>query len=243
MRLYKETIGTFNLYNLVELTIIQQINASAYPKCLADLINDKTGLLICTIPDILTSLFKTYGKIMEQAISAKKSKFESIPYNHNKQLASIFHSIHEYSTMEKASDASATPAQLINISMIEITNAKNFPYDIRGWNEKTFLLKTWKAFKLHFSQYQKSIKKTHPQQSLSNIRLHQSSNTTRLADELYARITAQQAEEESRVEAITAERLADQKMQDTMQQMVRSTQHMTTMLEQIHALTSTIKIL
>ena len=89
----RETIGTFNLCNLVEFTIIQKNNAAVDYECLADLIYDETGLLTGTIPDILASLFKTYGNITAQTLTAKQYMVESIPYNHTKTLSTIFHAI------------------------------------------------------------------------------------------------------------------------------------------------------
>ena len=241
--LYKETIVKCNLCNLVERTIIQQINAAVYYECLADLIDDETGLLAGTIPELLASLFETYSDIMSQTLAAKISTVESISYNHTKPIATIFHAINEYSTMAKASGAPSIPSQLINIGTITITNFSLFASDIRRWNEKTFPQKTWKSFKLHFSQAQKAIKKSHPHQSLSGISFHQSANATTIAVDIYSHITDQKIEEVARAEAITAERLSNQKMQEQMQQMVKSTQHTTMLLDQIKALTSTIKTL
>ena len=82
--------------------------------------------------------------------------------------------------------------------MTAITNANIFANDIRGWNEKTLLQKTWKAFKIHFSQAQNSIKKSQPQNSLSKIGFHKSANATTISDEVYACITTQQAWEAAR---------------------------------------------
>ena len=100
--------------------------------------------------------------------------------------------------------------------MIPITSSNIFAIGNQRWNEKTLPQKTCKSFKLQFYQDQKSTKKAHPQQSLSGIGFHQSATATIISDELYARITAQQTEESARAEAKTAERLADQQMQEQM---------------------------
>ena len=107
--LHKETIVTLNLYNLVKRTIIQKINAAVDYEFLTYFINDEIGLLAGNIPDILASLFETYSNIMSQAITANKSTVKSIPYNHINPLATIFHAINEYYTIDKASVAPATP--------------------------------------------------------------------------------------------------------------------------------------
>ena len=74
--------------------------------------------------------------------------------------------------------------------------------------------KTWTALKLHFSELQKAINKAQPQQSQSDIGFQQSANATTITNEVYAQISAQQAEEASRAEAIAEERLDGHKMQD-----------------------------
>ena len=83
--LHKVNIGQFNLFNLVELTIIHQINTALDSECLADLIYNETGLLTGTIPEILTSLFEKYGDITAQTLAAKNTqakKFPAITPNH-----------------------------------------------------------------------------------------------------------------------------------------------------------------
>ena len=119
---HKEIIGTFNLCSLVQHTIIHQINAAVDSEYLADLINDETSLLTGTIPKIIASLFKTYVDITAKKIAAKKCTVESIPYNHTKPLATIFHTINKYSTMTKDSGAPSTTVQLIDIGKIEMIN-------------------------------------------------------------------------------------------------------------------------
>ena len=71
--LHKETIGTFNLCNLVKCTIIQKINASVDFECLADLVDNEISLLTGTIPEILAFLFEMYGDNTAQTLAAKKS--------------------------------------------------------------------------------------------------------------------------------------------------------------------------
>ena len=99
------------------------------------------------------------------------------------------------------------------------------------------------GMKKHLSPSQKAIKKAQPHQSLSDIGFHQSANATKFADEVYARITAYQAEGVARVEAIIEEQIADQQIYEKMQQMVNSTQQTTTLLYKLKALTSTINTL
>jgi hypothetical protein len=60
---FAEHTKIFNVCDLIERTIIQKINTAVDQECLADLIDDETGLLTGTIPEIIKSLFDTYGEI------------------------------------------------------------------------------------------------------------------------------------------------------------------------------------
>ena len=203
IRIHKETVGTSNLCNLVERTITNQINADVDSEFLRKLIDDETGILKCTIPEILASVFYTYSNIKAQMLAIKKSTVESIPYTHVKPLETIFIAINKYSTMAEASGTPTTPDQLIEIGMIVIANTNIFASDISRWNKKEPMDKTWEAFKLQLSKSQKAIKKSQPQQSLSDIGLNQSANAATIANEVHAQIAAQKAEEASRAEYIS----------------------------------------
>ena len=52
--------------NLIERTIIQQINNAVDPDYLADLIDDDTRLLEGPVPNIMKQLFEIYGAITPQ---------------------------------------------------------------------------------------------------------------------------------------------------------------------------------
>ena len=72
IRQYDEYVRKFNLCNLVELTVIQKINAAVNYKYLEDLIDPDTGILTGTVPTILHTLFISYGDIAAQSLAQKK---------------------------------------------------------------------------------------------------------------------------------------------------------------------------
>ena len=241
VRQHDADLREFNLCNLVERTIIQQINKAVDDECLADLIDEETGLLTGTVPEILKNLFDTYGDITAQSLAAKKSKVEAMTYSHDKPLATIFHSINDFATMAEASGAPTTQAQLIDIGLINITNATIFASDIRKWHDKPANDKTWTNFKKFFTTAQRAIIRSQPQQTLAALGFHNQANAASIADEVIARIATQQAAEHARAEEIAEESAAAQQMQEQLQQMANSTQQQTTMLDQINALTATIR--
>jgi hypothetical protein len=60
---FSEQTKTYNLCNQVDRSIIQLINSAIDNNCLADLYDKETRLLTGTIPEILQTLFDTYGNI------------------------------------------------------------------------------------------------------------------------------------------------------------------------------------
>jgi hypothetical protein len=73
-------MSAFNKCTLIERTIIQQINTALDDDVLADLIDDATGLLIGTIPNIMRELYDTYGTVTPQALTTAKAKLEITVY-------------------------------------------------------------------------------------------------------------------------------------------------------------------
>ena len=120
--------------NLIERTIIQQINTAVDPDCLADLIDDNTGLPEGPVPNIMKQLFETYGAITPQTLTAAKTTLETTTYEHTKQIMTIFRAINDYANMAEAAEATETQTQLINIGLIVITRSTIFSSDIRKWN-------------------------------------------------------------------------------------------------------------
>ena len=241
IRQYDEDVREFNLCNLVERTVIQQINAAVNDEYLADLIDPDTGILTGTVPTILHTLFASYGDITAQSLAQKKANVEQITYAHQKPIAIIFHNVNEYATMAEASGAAATDVQLIDIGLIIITNANIFGSDIRKWHSKPADEISWTNFKTHFTTAQRDIKRSQPQQTIRDFGFHPQANAVSLADEVYARITAKQAEDTAQAEAINAEIETGLAMQEQFSQMANSTQTDPSVISQITALTNIIR--
>jgi hypothetical protein len=114
-QLYADNMEAFKACNLIEHTIIQQINTAIEEDCLASLIDDNTGFLKGMVPQILKELFDTYEAITPQSLTATKAKLENTTYNHSKPIVNIFTAINDYANMTEAAEAPETTTQLINI--------------------------------------------------------------------------------------------------------------------------------
>ena len=241
-RLHLEKMTVFNTCNQIERTIIQQINTAIDADCLADLIDEDTGLLVGTVPEIFADLYSTFGAITPETLTAAKAKLVQTVYNHARPIVNIFTAITAYSNMADAANVPETPTQLINIGLIIIARATIFSSDIRKWHDKPLLLKNWTLFKEHFKLAQRAIKKSQPLITTDSLGYHEA-NAVSLVDQVIDRLTAQRDAETAITTETSADRLAEQQMQQQLANMATSSHQNTTMLEQMQALTSTLSTL
>jgi hypothetical protein len=248
-QLYTDDITTFQACNLVERTIIQQINTALDEDCLAHLINDNTGLLVGTIPQILQSLFDTYRAITPQSLATAKAKVEASTYNHARPIVNIFTAINEYANMANAAQAAKTPTQLINIGIIIINRSTIFSSDIHKWHDKQEIDKTWPNFKDHFKAAQKAIKRSQPAITTNSLGFHEQANATEnitdqpTAASIVTQVLNRISTQRNDASVITAESIAEQQMQQQIFHMANSTQQNQQMLEQMTALATTVATL
>jgi hypothetical protein len=241
---YADRLAAFQACNLIERTIIQQINTALDADCLADLIDDDTGLLEGTIPEILQSLFDTYGDITPQSLTAAKAKVEGTTYNHSRPIVNLFTDINEYANMADAAHAAETTEQLINIGIIIITRSTIFASDIRKWHAKPDADKTWPLFKEHFRAAQKEIKRSQPAVTTDSLGFHGQANTaSSIVDQVVDRLSAQQLSDTTTTTMSTADNIAEQQMDQQLVNMANSTQQNQQMLQQMTALASTVSSL
>ena len=79
----------------------------------------------------MSELYDTYGTATLQSLTAAKTRLESTAYDHARPVASLFTAINDYANMAKASGATETPVQLINIGLIVLTRASIFSSNVR----------------------------------------------------------------------------------------------------------------
>ena len=143
--------------------------------------------------------------------------------------------------MAEASKYPATDVQLINVGLIIIKNSNMFGSDIRKWNSRPAVEKNRKNFKYHFTISQQEINKSQTQQTVGDLGFHQQSNAITLADKLYARFYANQADEAPQANAIEAEHKSDMALHEKIEQMANYTQKNSSVLSQMSALTDIIR--
>ena len=148
----------FTNCNIIERTIIQQINTAMDNDVLADLIDESTGLLVETIPDIIGEIYDTYVTVTPQSLTAAKSKLETTTYDHYRPITNLFTTINKYANTSESNGSTERPVQLINIGLIILTRAPIFSNNVRQWQAFPDALKSCPTFKKHFRTAQRAIK-------------------------------------------------------------------------------------
>jgi hypothetical protein len=238
---FDEQMSAFNKCTLIERTIVQQINTALDGDVLANLIDDATGLLIGTFPDIMRELYDTYGTVTPQALTAAKAKLEITAYDHSRPIANLFTAITDYAHMAEASGTTKTPEQLINIALIVMTHSTIFTNDIRAWNETLPAVKTWPEFKTHFRTAQKAIKRSQPSTITDALGYHGEANAAKEGNDAVSCISlSSNGGNTLSVAETAAAELADQQLETHLANLASSAHHNQTMMTQMQTLMSTI---
>ena len=135
-RVHTTNLGIFNACNLIERTILQQISTAISDECLANLVDDDTGLLQGTTPQVLSDLFDACGSITPQSLAAAKAELESTTCDHSKPIVNVFTAISARALVAEHANSAETPAQLLNIGVIIVSRSTLFSGNIRKWHER-----------------------------------------------------------------------------------------------------------
>jgi hypothetical protein len=154
----------------------------------------------------------------------------------------IFTTINDYANMAEAAEEQApeTTTQLINISLIIITQSTIFASNNRKWYDKLEIYRTWPTFKNHFKAAQKAIKRSQSTVTTDSLSFqHGQANAASIVNQDINQLITQQDTET----AMNAESIAEQQMQQQLSNMANATQQNQSMMEQMQSLMSTISTL
>jgi hypothetical protein len=241
---FDAALHEFHTCNLVQRVIVQQLNSALDGDVIANMVDDVTGLLEGTIPEIFQSLYKTYGKISPQALAAARRDTEAIVYNHSRPIVNLFTQISKYAQMADHAGASASQAQLIDFGTIVLTASTRFASDLRKWQAKPELDKTWQAFKTHFIEAQKAIHDSEPAVTTDSLGYHEASpaidTATSIANQVVQSLVQHRDED---ITTITADSVHEQQMLAQLANATQQNQQSQQMAAQMAALASTISSL
>ena len=152
-RVFREILG-------VERAIIQQMVVAVEPKYIRALRNPGTNKLNHTIPEILDHLFTTYGDVTPSDLRELTLRVESLSYPPSEPVDSIFVEIDDLAAIAEIAGAPITATQKINMAYIHFQKCLIFKSALNKWDDLAVNAKTWAAFKTHFREAHKSLRRT-----------------------------------------------------------------------------------
>jgi hypothetical protein len=144
----------------LERTLIQQIKEAIENDYMEGYVDEDTGLVRGTVPEIMTYLFGTYGHISPTTLNEKCEEILTMAYDPSKPIDILFNRISKYATVADVAGSPETPTQLINMALIILSKTSIFAHDIRIWHAGDADQKTWPNFKTHFKEAQKLLRMT-----------------------------------------------------------------------------------
>ena len=167
---HNKALKAFNECNLLERTLIQQIKEAIENDYMEGYVDEDTGLVRGTVPEIMKYLFETYGHISPTTLNEKREEILNMTYDPNKPIDLLFNKISKYATVADVAGSPETPSQLVNIAPIILAKPGIFSHDIRTWHSKNENDKNWPSCKTHFKDAQKLLRMTGG--TVSDLGLH-----------------------------------------------------------------------
>ena len=161
-RIYNAALDKYLETNHIERTLLNQILDTLGPDIMAPVTNTTTGIIDRTIPTLFKYLFDTYGNITARSIATAREAAANQVYDHSKPLTLIFTNYHKFQAMSTAFGTHETDEHLINMVTPMLQNAKIFHTDLRFWNRRPTIEKTWTNFQAHFIEAQAELKISNP---------------------------------------------------------------------------------
>ena len=159
---HAKLVADYHQVRLVETTILNQLK-NAFDKPVLRAKTDRlTNTITCSIPEIFTYLFETFGNITDMSLAEARNKAVSHTYVHSDSINNVFDMVDAYADMAEAHGTPEPEAQLMSIAMIIIMRANIFAEGIITWNNLPPASKSWTSFQHHFVQVQEDYKRARP---------------------------------------------------------------------------------
>ena len=183
---HADAAADFLEVNVLERTIINQLQAALDRFVLLPKTNKISGLIDCSIPDIFEYLFRAYGNITAISLAEERYNVIKLQYLHAEPMETIFDKVNEYANMAEAYGLPESDRLLIELGLIVIMNAVIFADDVGEWHDKEETEKTWANFQMHFIKAQTSYKKNRPSETSSSLGYTAPKDTLEQANALQA---------------------------------------------------------
>ena len=183
---HSKAMSDFLEANLLERTILNQLQAALLPSILLPKTNRITGVITASIPDVFQFLFQAYGNITVFTLAEARQATIKHQYVHADPIENVFEAIQTYADMAEAHGTPESQQQLMDMALMIITSASIFADDVKAWN--LFPTKTWPLFQSHFIQAQFTYKQARPSETASSLGYSTASPQANLVEDTTAAV-------------------------------------------------------
>ena len=155
---YKDAKRAYYECKNVEKALQHHIQDAIEDKYLESLVNKDTQLIQANIPDVLTYLNDTYGKVPSEEVKLKEAEIRTMQFNPADPMILLFNPINKLVKMGISAEIEYTENQLLDIGLTVIRNTRDFKKALGEWEALATTAKTWITFKSHFKTAQQHLK-------------------------------------------------------------------------------------
>ena len=166
---YAKQVADFQLVNLVETTILNQLVLAFDKNVLRSKTDHLTRTIHCSIPDVFQYLFDTYGNITNFSLNEARQSTIAHTYVHSDSISNVFDIVDEYAEMADANNTPESSEQLISMTLMILMRANIFSDAISEWNNLPSASQTWPIFQDHFVQAQIDYKRSRPTDTSASL--------------------------------------------------------------------------
>lgn len=153
IRVFREVLG-------VEAALRQQLVGAIEDKYLMAIRNRNTNAIVMPVHDIImTHLYPNYGDIDPHRLQEEEEKVKNTVYDVTFPPDTIYMIIEDLMDLAEAAEAPFSQRQAVMIGYNIMNRTGRFKDSLREWIRKPTIQQTWIAFKTHFSQAHKELKK------------------------------------------------------------------------------------
>ena len=191
----------------VERTLLRFLQKAVDKKYVQHFINDDTALLDTPIADIMDHLFKHYGQIRGEEVTAREAEVLRTSFTPSDPLVTIWSPIEKLKKFAIKAKRPYTDIQLIDMALQLIRNTRDFEKALGKWDKKPDVDKTWDNLKTHFRDAQLELRRIRGPTMMQAGFAHANHLATEMREEMQAsnlellniltRIEAQDKAEES----------------------------------------------
>ena len=154
---WRELKLSFDLCQATEKALIAQIVESIDPIYLRALLNRVTGQYSTDVRAILLHLFTTHGKITPHQVKAKEMVTLNMHYDISLPVDTVFNAIDDLVDLAEHALSPMSMQQMIDLAYVIFARQPILQQDLRLWNRRPPILRTWAHMLQHFRDAQTDL--------------------------------------------------------------------------------------